>query len=63
MSDWQNNEDGPLCVCGNPTIVKLSSDGPALLCLFHISGAGALFPLPIERPDDWPDWTIERVIS
>lgn len=56
MTDWTNNEDGPDCACGNPTVVKLTNDGPLLLCLFHTDKAGASFELPRERPDDWPNW-------
>lgn len=62
--NWTENEDGPECSCGNPTVVKFSHDtGRAfLLCLFHTPEAGCWFQLPVERPDDWP-WPIEQVIA
>ncbi len=53
--NWTDNEDGPDCQCGNPTVVKLMPDGkPVLMCLFHTGEAGAIFPLPSERPETWP---------
>lgn len=54
---WTNNELGPHCFCGNPTVVKTETfgEGPMLLCLFHTSEEGALFNLPDERPEWWPN--------
>lgn len=52
---WRENEDGPECSCGNPTVVKLMPDGSAaLLCLFHTSEAALFTSLPAERPAGWP---------
>jgi hypothetical protein len=48
---WRENEDGPDCACGEPTVVKLLPDGTAvLLCFFHTGEAGAYTRLPAERP-------------
>jgi hypothetical protein len=56
MSGWTENENGPGCGCGNPTVVKMLPDGSwALMCLFHTSDAGMFTQLPSERPDGWPD--------
>jgi hypothetical protein len=53
---WRENEDGPDCACGEPTVVKLLPDGTAILmCFFHAGEAGAYTRLPAERPDGWPD--------
>lgn len=73
MSEWTNNEDGPECTCGAPTIVKVIPIGQflepqmpgrrkqaVLMCITHTRAEGVYFALPEERPDDWP-WTIERV--
>ena len=52
---WRENEDGPDCACGEPTVVKLLPDGtPVLMCFFHTAEAGAITRLPAERPDGWP---------
>lgn len=57
MSEWIDKENGPKCFCGMPTSVYVSEDGkPWLLCIFHESEAGSMFPLPKNgRPDNWPD--------
>lgn len=56
MSQWIDKEKGPECFCGMPTAVFLCEDGTAaLLCIFHTDEAGAMFPLPSERPDNWPE--------
>jgi hypothetical protein len=57
--EWTDNEEGPDCFCGNPTVVKKQDDGSWLLCLFHTHEAGTMFPLPPEKPDGWP--TIEHL--
>jgi hypothetical protein len=51
---WQENETGPDCSCGNPTVVKLLPNSvPVLMCLFHSGEAGLMTRLPAERPADW----------
>lgn len=51
---WTENEPGPDCSCGNPTVVKATPDGNfVLLCFFHTAEAGAVTVLPPERPPDW----------
>jgi hypothetical protein len=51
---WTDNEDGPDCACGNPTVVKILPSGRAiLLCLFHTAESGSYTELPAERPADW----------
>jgi hypothetical protein len=54
--NWTENEAGPDCACGNPTVVKLLPDGIAavLLCVFHSPESGLYTPLPAQRPDSWP---------
>ena len=63
MSKWIDKEHGPECFCGSPTSVYLSSDDTAgLVCIFHDTDAGALFPLPKDaRPDNWPNITREEL--
>jgi hypothetical protein len=52
---WTNNENGPDCACGNPTVVKITPAGrPVLLCLFHTPLDGSVTTLPDERPPGWP---------
>lgn len=54
--NWTENESGPDCACGNPTVVKLTPDGSAvLLCIFHTQETGLFTPLPARRPDNWPE--------
>jgi hypothetical protein len=56
MSVWVNNERGPDCFCGDPTVVKTEGlKKPALLCIFHSRDAGAMFTLPDTRPEWWPE--------
>jgi hypothetical protein len=59
MRDWIQNEDGPECYCGSPTVVK---DG-LLVCFFHTSEEGCYFRLPPQAPDDWTTYTIDDVIK
>lgn len=55
MTEWTDNEPGPTCICGNPTIVKADSPHHALLlCLFHTAAEGAAWTLPADRPANWP---------
>lgn len=62
MTQWVNNESGPDCHCGNPTLVKVNSMGGAiLLCLFHTSAEDVYWQLPEQRPDDWPNLTMEQL--
>ena len=63
MSKWIDKEHGPECFCGMPTGVYVDSDGKAgLLCIFHDTEAGAIFPLPKDgRPDNWPDISREEL--
>jgi hypothetical protein len=51
MTGWAENEDGPACVCGELTVVKILPTGqPVLMCLFHTGEAGALTRLPPDKP-------------
>lgn len=52
---WIEKEPGPDCFCGCPTMVVLHDGGVDLLCFFHTNEAGAMFPLPEERPENWPN--------
>lgn len=67
LNGWTNNEDGPDCTCGEPTVVKLvealhsGSKRAVLLCLFHSGEAGRIVPLPTQRPANFSDWTIDDV--
>ena len=48
---WTENEDGPVCPCGELTVVKIIPAGrPVLLCLFHAKEAGAITRLPAGKP-------------
>lgn len=58
---WVDNEEGPICSCGFETVVKKDAEGTfMLLCFFHTPQAGALFKLPQEAPDGWPDREIAK---
>jgi hypothetical protein len=59
--NWTHGEKGPECYCGMPTGVVVSEDGKRadLLCIFHTNEAGAMFPLPAERPANWPELSEE----
>lgn len=53
---WIDREPGPTCFCGMPTCVIVSDHRVDLMCLFHSSEAGIMFPLPKDkRPEHWPD--------
>jgi len=55
VTAWTENEAGPDCECGNPTVVKVMPSGkPVLMCLFHASAAGLVTELPAVRPAGWP---------
>jgi hypothetical protein len=63
--DWKHGEKGPTCFCGKPTAVMIDNKTGdiSLVCLFHSSVAGALFPLPkAGRPDKWPEMTDPEMI-
>ena len=61
---WVNNEDGPDCYCGDPTVVKTTEAGSAvLLCLFHNNEAGAIFRLPTDRPDNFATLSLDELID
>ena len=63
MSDWVK-EKGPRCYCGCPTWVEPDLGGGAvLICIFHTKEAGASFPLPSARPDNWPNLSDEEMIA
>jgi hypothetical protein len=54
MTDWIDNEAGPGCKCGCPTVVKITPGGRAvLLCIFHTPEDGLATLLPQSKPDDW----------
>jgi hypothetical protein len=54
-AEWVHNEPGPDCPCGSPTMVKVANGTPKLWCPRHWRVTGALFALPHEKPDNWPE--------
>ena len=58
---WQRAEPGPTCGCGAPTMVHFEDERPMLLCIFHTKAEGAMFSLPSERPERWPDLTVDEL--
>lgn len=56
-NEWRDREPGPDCYCGRGRGVVLVREGelPELLCIFHTNQEGAVFCLPKERPENWPD--------
>ncbi len=62
VSGWPAREAGPTCFCGWPTFVDAQEGHlPILICIFHRRDAGASFPLPLERPDNWPNLSREEL--
>lgn len=63
--EWKTGEKGPTCFCGMPTNVVIDNEGNCnLLCVFHTSMAGALFPLPKSgKPDKWPEMSDPEMAS
>ena len=62
--NWTDKEKGPVCFCGMPTVVVISTDKKEshLLCIFHEASAGVMFPLPMHgRPAHWPDLTDDEM--
>jgi hypothetical protein len=48
---WVDGEDGPVCVCGELTVVRITPDRqPVLTCLFHTREAGAVTWLALDKP-------------
>jgi hypothetical protein len=61
VSEWVK-EKGPPCFCGCPTWVEPDLGGEAtLICIFHTKEAGASFPLPSARPENWPNLTQDEL--
>jgi hypothetical protein len=60
--NWKNGEPGPTCFCGMPTAVSATKTGAVLVCIFHEKSAGAFFPLPKDRPDNWPNLSDDEMI-
>lgn len=54
---FKDGDEGPECFCRQgPTSVKVGEDGEVILwCLFHTYGAGAYWPLPKIKPENWPN--------
>lgn len=47
MTSWTENEEGPVCSCGEITVVKQLPDGRWLaVCFDHTDEAGAYTVLP-----------------
>lgn len=53
IHQYVENEDGPECTCGMPTVVKMVDGGAGALCLFHTAEAGAFFRLPEMTEKNW----------
>lgn len=61
-SEWQDKEPGPECTCGCPTFVSvLEGHLPMFICFMHTYEAGACFPLPKDRPENWPNLTNDEI--
>lgn len=63
MRSWVNNEDGPDCECGEPTVVKLHNGGAILMCFFHTGAEGCYFELPPMAPDNFSNMTYAEVFN
>ena len=60
---WTDGEEGPKCCCGWPTRVSIVDGKPMLWCFGHSDEAGAWWPLPPEKPDNWPNLTGDEMES
>jgi len=61
-SEWQDKEPGPECTCGCPTFVSAQEGQlPMFVCILHSWDAGVCYPLPKERPENWPNLTNEEL--
>ncbi len=58
---WVHGEKGPQCFCGSSTHVWISDNEVFLMCLLHTPKEGVLFPLPPEKPDNWPNLSDEEM--
>ena len=59
---WVNTEPGPTCKCGWPTAVSVSKGRlPILWCFGHTKEAGAMWPLPNDKPGNWPNLSDEEM--
>jgi hypothetical protein len=61
MNNWQNGEEGPTCFCGWPTYVVMTDGLANLMCFGHTKAEGAMFPLPKNKPEKWPNMSHEEM--
>ncbi len=61
MSKWIHNEGGPTCFCGETTIVKILTHEILLLCLLHEKEESAVWTLPPNKPENWPNLSNEEM--
>lgn len=59
--NWKNNEIGPICFCGLPTCIKIDNNNITLICLMHPGLTAICYPLPQNKPDNWPDLSDEEM--
>ena len=56
MTDqWTHGEEGPQCRCSWPTRVDIVDGNVVLWCFGHDNEAGMWWPLPSEKPANWPN--------
>ncbi len=58
---WVKGESGPQCTCGWPTVVCVLEDGVHLMCFGHTKAEGAMWPLPNDKPENWPNLSDEEM--
>ncbi len=59
---WTDKEAGPQCTCGWPTVVSITEGRlPILWCFGHTKEEGAWWPLPSEKPENWPNLSNEEM--
>lgn len=61
---WEDKEKIS-CPCGNPAIVNFMEGNPRpqMLCIFHSYESGALYPLPMVKPDWFTDNTNKELVN
>lgn len=58
--NWVDGEIGTKCDCGRDMKVLVDMYGIGLACIYH-KDASLVFPLPKNRPNNWPKLTEAEV--
>ena len=58
-----DGEKGPKCGCGYDTYISFYEGEPYLICIFHTSEEGVMWKIIKEKPENWPNLSIEETFD